>query len=79
MTLATQDGCETVLAMNDALEALARESPQKAEIVRLRYFIGLENREIAGAMGISLSTVERSWVFSRSRLHRELSKMSGGG
>ena len=76
VTLATADSCETVLAMNEALDALARESPRKAEVVRLRYFVGLENEEIARALGISLSTVERSWVFARSWLHRELKKKS---
>lgn len=79
VTLATEDSSETVLAMNDALDALARESPRKAEVARLRYFIGLENQEIARALGISLSTVERSWVFARSWLHRELKKKSGSG
>ena len=63
--LATEDKDETMLAMSDALDALARESPQKAEIVKLRYFIGLENQEIARALGISLSTVERSWAYAR--------------
>ena len=58
----------------DRLEKLALESPQKAEIVKLRYFTGLENKEIARALGISLSTVERSWAYSRSWLHRELKK-----
>jgi len=76
VNLATEDSDETLLAMSDALDALARESPQKAEIVRLRYFIGLENQEIARALGISLSTVERSWAFARCWLHRELKKIS---
>ena len=74
VTLATADSDETVLAINEALEKLARESPQKAEIVKLRYFVGMENREIAQALGTSLSTVERSWAFARSWLFRELKK-----
>lgn len=76
VNLATEDNAETLLAMSDALEALARESPQKAEIVELRYFTGLDNQEIARALGISLSTVERSWAYARSWLHRELKKKS---
>ena len=74
--LATEDNDDTLLAMSDALDALARESPQKAEIVRLRYFIGLDNQEIARALGLSLSTVERSWAFARSRLHPALKTKS---
>ncbi len=76
VNLATEDKDETLLAMSDALDALARESPQKAEIVKLRYFTGLENQEIAEVLGISLSTVERSWAYARSWLHRELKKNS---
>ena len=74
VNLATQDSDETVLAMNDALEALARESPQKAEIVKLHYFTGLEYPEIARALGLSLSTVERHWAYARSWLYREMKR-----
>ncbi len=76
VNLATEDSDETLLAMSDALDALAGESPQKAELVKLRYFTGLENQEIAHALGHSLSTVERSWAYAHSWLHRELKKNS---
>jgi RNA polymerase sigma factor (TIGR02999 family) len=76
--LATQDSDDTVLAVNEALEKLAAVSPPKAEIVKLRYFAGMENQEIAQALGISLSSVERHWAFARSWLHRELKKNSSG-
>ena len=72
VSLATEDSDDTVLAMHEALEKLSRESPQKAEMVKLRYFTGLENQEIANALGVSLSTVERSWAYARSWLHREM-------
>ncbi len=74
VTLATEDSDDTVLAIHEALEKLALESPQKAEIVKLRYFAGMEHQEIAKTLGISLSTVERSWAYARSWLHRELKK-----
>ena len=74
VTLATEDSDDTVLAMHEALDALARESPQKAEIVKLHYFTGLEYAEIARALGVSLSTVERGWSFARSWLYREMKK-----
>lgn len=76
VNLATEDNDPTLLAMSDALDALARESPQKAEIVKLRYLTGLEHQEIAEVLGISLSTVERSWAYARSWLHRELKRNS---
>ena len=74
VNLATEDNDATVLAIHEALEKLAHESPQKAEIVKLRYFTGMENQEIADALGISLSSVERSWAYARSWLHREMKK-----
>lgn len=70
--IATEDSDETVLAMHEALDALARESPQKAEIVKLRYFVGMEHREIAAALGVSIPTVERHWAFARSWLYRAM-------
>ena len=79
VNLASEDSDETLLAMNDALDALARESPQKAEIVKLHYFTGLEYPEIARALGISLSTVERQWAFARSWLYRAMRKKLSNG
>ncbi len=74
VNLATDDSDETVLAIHEALDALAREAPQKAEIVKLRYFTGLEHEEIAQALGISEPTVRRHWAFARSWLYAELKK-----
>jgi RNA polymerase sigma factor (sigma-70 family) len=68
-----------VLAIHEALEKLALESPQKADIVKLRYFAGMENQEVARALGISLTSVERSWAYARSWLHRELKKIFSNG
>ena len=72
VTLATDDTDDTVLAIHEALEQLARESPQQAEIVKLRYFVGLEHGEIAEALGISEATVRRHWAYARSWLYAEL-------
>jgi RNA polymerase sigma factor (TIGR02999 family) len=72
VALATQDSDEVILAVHDALEKLAAESPQKAEIVKLRYFGGLEHAEIAEALGVSEPTVRRQWAYARSWLYAEL-------
>jgi len=72
VTLATQDGDEVIIAVHDALEKLAAESPQKAEIVKLRYFGGLEHAEIAEVLGVSEATVRRHWAYARSWLYAEL-------
>jgi RNA polymerase sigma factor (TIGR02999 family) len=71
-TIAAEDSSEAVLAVHDALEKLALESPQKAEIVKLRYFIGLGASEIAAALGVSVPTVERHWAYARSWLYAEI-------
>jgi RNA polymerase sigma factor (sigma-70 family) len=76
VTLATEDSDDTVLAIHEALEKLALESPQKAEIVKLRYFTGLEHAEIAEALGVSEPTVRRHWAYARSWLYAELKAKS---
>ena len=76
VTLATEDSDDTVLAIHEALEKLALESPQKAEIVKLRYFTGLEHAEIAQVLGVSEPTVRRHWAYARSWLYAELKQNS---
>lgn len=72
VTIASDDSDDTVLAVHEALEKLAMESPQKAEIVKLRYFTGMEHAEIAKVLGISEPTVRRHWAFARAWLYAEL-------
>ncbi len=72
VTLATEDSDETVLAIHEALEKLAAESPQKAEIVKLRYFVGMEHGEIAASLGLAEPTVRRHWAYARAWLFAEL-------
>lgn len=64
-----------VLQVHDALERLAAEDPQKAEVVKLRFFVGLENAEVAAILGISEKTVQRHWAFAKAWLYRA---MQGG-
>ena len=72
VTLAAEDSDDTVLAIHDALDRLAAESPHHAEIVKMRYFAGLDHTEIAQALGVSEPTVRRKWAFARSWLYAEL-------
>lgn len=71
-SFASKDPDETVLALNDALERLALESPLKAEVVKLRYFAGMEHAETARALGIAEITVRRHWKYARAWLYTEL-------
>jgi len=68
VTVAAQDNDDTILAIHEALEKLAGQSPQKAEVVKLRYFAGMEHAEIAEALGVSEPTVRRRWAYARSWL-----------
>lgn len=61
-----------VLALNDALLKLADEDPQKAELVKLRYFAGLTLQQAAEIMGISRTTAARYWAYSRAWLYDEI-------
>jgi RNA polymerase sigma factor (TIGR02999 family) len=63
---------QRLLQVNEALDRLAALDGTKAEVVKLRFFAGLENREIAEMLGISESTVERSWRFAKAWLLAEL-------
>jgi RNA polymerase sigma factor (TIGR02999 family) len=63
-----EDRVEELLAVNDALEKLAREEPAKAELVKLRYFAGLSLEEAAACLGISEPTAKRYWAVARAWL-----------
>ena len=63
---------DELLAVHDALEKLAAEDKQMAELVKLRFFVGLTNKEAAEILGVSEPTVERWWAFARAWLYREI-------
>ena len=60
------------MAIDEALARLEREDPNRAEVVKLRYFVGLTNRETAEAIGISEATVERHWSFAKAWLFSQI-------
>ena len=63
---------EEVLAVNEALDQLAAVHPQMAELVKLRYFVGLTFDEVADLMGTSATSVKREWEYARGWLHRRI-------
>jgi RNA polymerase sigma factor (TIGR02999 family) len=65
---------EQLLALDAALQEFEKEDPLKARLVKLRYFAGLTLVEAAAAMGISLATAKRHWVYSRSWLYGKVQK-----
>lgn len=67
-----------VLAVDDALAALAALDPEKTRLVELRYFVGLTIEETAETIGVSPATVKREWALARAFLHREIARRGGG-
>ena len=61
-----------LVAIDDALRALAIRDPRKAQIVELRFFGGLNLQEIAEVIGVAPITVSREWAKARAWLHREV-------
>ena len=57
-----------LLALDEALEKLAKQDALKARLVELRYFAGLDNQAVAEVLGVSLSTVKREWTTARAWL-----------
>ena len=61
-----------LLALDDALAALAKLDPQQSRVIELRFFGGLTIEETAEALNISPATVKRDWVTAKAWLFREL-------
>jgi RNA polymerase sigma factor (TIGR02999 family) len=70
--LAAETDPDRLLAVNEALEDLSRHDPVKADLVKLRFFVGLSLPKAAQAMGLSTSTAKRSWAFARAWLYQRL-------
>ena len=64
---------DELLAVHEALDALATHDPRKAELVKLRYFAGLTIEEAAEVLGISAPTAKRDWTYARAWLYRKIS------
>jgi RNA polymerase sigma factor (TIGR02999 family) len=60
------------LAVDEALDRLAAHDARKAEVVKLRYFVGFSFEETAEVLGISLPTAKRDWAYARAWLHQEI-------
>src|SRR5438105_13910424 len=63
---------DELLAVHDALDKLAAEDSKKAELAKLRYFVGLTFEEAAEVHGISVATAKRYWAYARAFLFEEM-------
>jgi RNA polymerase sigma factor (TIGR02999 family) len=70
--LTTDSPAADLLALDAALDKLAREEPAKAELVKLRFFAGLTTAQSAEVLGVSVATADRYWTFARTWLYAEL-------
>ncbi len=68
---------DTLLAVDEALTKLAREDPDSAEFIKLRFFAGMTNDEAAQALGIPERTARRHWSFAMAWLFREIRRQAG--
>jgi len=72
LLLASQEP-DRILAIHEALKALEIESSRKAQLVKLRFFVGMTLEEAAAALGIAVPTAKRDWAAARVWLYRRLS------
>jgi RNA polymerase sigma factor (sigma-70 family) len=65
-----------VLALDEALNHLAKMDPRQSRVVELRFFAGLSLEQISEVLEIAPATVQRDWTAARAWLHREISRNS---
>lgn len=72
--LAAPDSDEQLLAVHEVLDVFAKQHPLPAEVVKLRYFVGMTNEETAKSLNISVATVKNYWTFARTWISLEVKK-----
>jgi RNA polymerase sigma factor (TIGR02999 family) len=75
--IATTAPDDELLAVSDALEKFTAHDSQMAELVKLRYFVGLTTEQAAEVLGISVRTAERWWSYGRAWLYQEVEHQRG--
>jgi RNA polymerase sigma factor (TIGR02999 family) len=74
---AKPDSDDQLLAVNDALDKLALHNKVEAELVKLRYFVGMTLEESAEVLGISARTADNYWAHARAWLYKEIERSKG--
>ena len=72
LELVVEQTDEQLLAVHEVLDKFSREHPAQAEVVKLRYFAGMTNEEVAQVLGVSVATVKNYWTFARAWLFQEI-------
>ena len=76
MEIAAPGDDDQLLAVNEALDKLAVQNKVEAELVKLRYFVGMTLEEAAQVLGISARTADNYWAHARAWLFREIKTKS---
>ncbi len=76
--IAAPDSDDRLVAVHEALERFTVIDPEKAQVVKLRYFVGMSVEETAQALGIGERTARRHWTFARAWLFDSIRKSSAG-
>jgi len=77
-SMVAQGRSAALVALDDALQALAALDPRQSQVVELRFFGGLSLEETAEVLKVSPATVRRDWSLAQAWLHRELNKTATG-
>ena len=70
--VATSAADEQLLAVHEVLDNFTKHHAIQAEVVKLRYFVGMTNEETAEALGVSVATVKNYWTFARTWIFNEI-------
>lgn len=77
LAIQTPETREDLVALDAALTKFQEEDPEAAQLVKLRYFVGMSMSEAATVLGISQRSAERTWTFAKAWLHREIAENPG--
>ncbi|SPE50097.1 conserved hypothetical protein [Verrucomicrobia bacterium] len=72
--IAAEANSDLLLALDEALSALAVRDPTAAQLIKLRFFAGLPNHEAAELLGVPERTAKRTWAYARAWLYQEMRK-----
>ncbi len=77
MDALNEERVEELFQLDEALKLLENQDPQKAQLVKLKFFVGLTTAGAADVLGLPLRTAERSWAYSRAWLYRQIAENAG--
>jgi RNA polymerase sigma factor (TIGR02999 family) len=77
LSIRTRTDASALIEMNQALSLLEAEDPLAAQIVQMRFFVGMSYDEVSQALEISVIKARREWAYGKAFLHREICRMRG--